>query len=104
MTKYHVTPKWNGNDLKTAADYLGEEEAIEMFLEKWETDDVSFAADQVTKIYLYETLADAQSHQKSYGGEILEIDDEWLEIRIDEVEGYPTVRNSISKNDIKRVA
>jgi hypothetical protein len=106
MTLYHVTPKWDGNDLETAASRLGEVEAIEMFLAKWEIDDASFAADQVTKIYLYATFEQAQEHQAMYDGEILEIDDRYLEVFTDWSEGIANlaVRHNIPKSDIRRLS
>ena len=101
MAKYHVT-NWDGENLQTAAQRFGEAEAIEMFCEKWDTD-ASFATDQVTKIYLYHTLSEAQDHKDTYGGEILEINDEYLDVAIDEIEGYSTVRYEIDKDAIKRI-
>jgi len=102
MTLYHVTPKWDGQDLAPAASRIGEAEAIEMFMAKWETDDTSFAQDQVSKVYLYNNIEQAVSHQDTYGGEILVIDATYLDIVIDEIEGYPTCRR-VSAADIKRI-
>lgn len=101
-TLYHVTPKWDGQDLKSAASRLGECEAIDIFMAKWQTEDSSFAQDQVVKIYFYRSLAEAINHQENYGGEILDIDDTWLDIKVDEIEGYPTCRGPVSVSDIKR--
>lgn len=103
--KYHVTQNWNGKDLKTAADFMGEEEAIEMFCEKWNTDDTSYAQDQIRKIYLYATIEEAQEHQDIYGGEILAINDEWLDIFEDWTEGVSILatRNTIKASDISRI-
>ncbi len=104
--KYHVTPEWDGGNLQTAAKRFGEVEAIEMFIAKWNCDDASFAADQVAKIYLYGTIDEAMAHQAEYGGEVLEIDDEYLEIATDYAEGQPVLctRNEIRSEDIKRIA
>jgi hypothetical protein len=105
MTKYHVTPKWDGGNLQSARDRFGEQAAIEMFCQKWGTEDGSFAADQVSKIYLYATLDEALAHQRDYGGEILAIDDTWLEVFEDWAEGVPilAVYGEISKADICRL-
>jgi hypothetical protein len=102
MTLYHVTPKWDGKDLESAASKMGEVAAIEIFLAKWQTEDDSFAQDQVTKVYFYNTINEAISHQETYGGEILAIDETYLDIAIDEIEGYPTCRR-VSASDIKRI-
>jgi hypothetical protein len=99
---YHVTPKWDGKDLESAASRLGECEAIDMFMAKWETEDASFAQDQVTKIFFYLTLAEATEHQATYGGEILAIDDTYITIKIDEIEGFPSYRGPVAAEDIKR--
>ena len=106
MTKYHVTPKWDGEDLETAAQRMGEEAAIEMFCEKWATEDASYAADQVTKIFLYATMDEAKEHQENFDGEILEISDEWLEVFEDWTEGSAVLatRNSIRAADIRRIS
>lgn len=105
MTKYHVTQQWDGKDLESASQRMGEEEAIEMFMKKWMCDDSSFAADQVTKIYVYATLSEAQAHQDSYDGEILEIDDTYLELREDWSEGILNFYSNtpISADDVKRI-
>ena len=103
--KYHVTPKWNEENLQTAVEFLGESEAVEMFMTKWETPDSSYAIDQVHKIYLYATIDEAREHQEVYGGEILEIDDQWLDIFEDWTEGSPVLatRNSINKDYIRKI-
>jgi hypothetical protein len=103
MTLYHVTPHWNGEELKSLASQLGECDAIDAFMAKWQTDDSSFAQDQVTNIYFYNTLDEAQDHQDEYGGEILAIDDTYLTITMDPIEGYPTSRGPISAHDINRI-
>ena len=104
--KYHVTLQWNGKSLQTAARFYGEAEAIEMFMKKWRTEDSAFAGDQVHKIYLYNTIEEARDHQKIYGGEILEIDDEWLEIFEDVSEGTPmlAVDREIDQKYIRRLS
>ena len=102
--KYHVTEKWDGKELQSAANRMGEEAAITMFMEKWETDDASFAADQVHYIYLYDTLEDAQNHQETYGGEILIIDDRYLELDIDPIEGYAVTFYDIPSELIEKVS
>lgn len=100
MTKYHVTPKWDGGDLKSAKEFYGSETAaIKQFCEKWGAD-VEHAYHHVTYVFLHDTLDEAREFQAEYGGEILAIDDTYLEITIDGVEGYPCVYGRISKDDI----
>ncbi|MCP3966682.1 MAG: hypothetical protein GY718_10080 [Lentisphaerae bacterium] len=89
--KYHVTKKWDGENLECAADYMGEDEAIDMFCEKWGTEDGAFAGDQVHKIFAYNTIAEAKEHQKDWGGQILAINDEFLEFDEDWTEGHPVL-------------
>lgn len=100
--KYHVTPKWDGENLQPAARRLGEEEAIEMFCAKWDTEDTSYAADQVWKVFMYATIEEARDHVDNFGGEILAINDEWLDIFEDMTEGQPVLatRNDIDAKDI----
>lgn len=101
--KYHVTPKWNEKELQTAAKLLGEAEAIAMFMEKWETEDASWAADQVHKLFFFDRLSDAQDYQDVVGGEILEINADGYEFFVDYHEGYTYTDETISISDIKRV-
>ena len=89
MTHYHVVSKWNGNDLQSAKERLGEQEAIEQFMKKWDTDDASWAADQVGKLFFYETKAEAIEHKSTYGGEILEVDLDDYEVYVDSFEKFP---------------
>lgn len=84
---YHVTEKWDGLDLECLADRLGEEDAIEEFCQRWDCDNAAFAADQVCKVYLYATLSEAMDHQEDFGGEILEIDGEYIDTMEDWAEG-----------------
>lgn len=101
--KYHVTPKWNGEDIVTASEYFGgEEAAIEAFCAKWDAD-TSFAYDQITKIFLFDTLEEAFEFQAEYGGEILEIEDTYIELNVDQIEGYKYTRTRINKSDIIRI-
>ncbi len=103
MKLYHVTEKWDGKDLQTAYDRLGDD-AIEYFMEKWDCDDSAFAADQITSIYFYATVEQAQNHQDNYGGEILEIDAEYIETEIDSIEGHICTQYPVRSQDIKRLA
>ena len=101
--KYHVTKEWDGKDLVSAAKRYGEAGAIDMFCKKWDADE-SFAIDQITKVYVYSTIEDAQEHKDVYGGEILEIDDTYLELVVDEIKGQLCSQYPISATDIKRVS
>ena len=102
--KYHVTNKWDGEDLESAELRFGTEEAIEMFCKKWDTEDVAFAQSQINNIYLFDTMEQAVEHQKFYGGEILEIDDEYIDTSTDTIEGFTVAYdNKISKEYIKKI-
>ena len=102
MKLYHVTPKWNGQNLQTAEQLFGED-AVEYFMDKWGCYDSSFAQDQVSRIYFYATLDEAQAHQDAFDGEILEIDASYIEIETDEVEGHICTRHQVNALDIKRI-
>lgn len=103
MTLYHVAHHWDGKELRSLANRLGERAAIDVFMAKWQTDDSSFAQDQVASIYFYRTLAEAQDHQDIYGGEILAIDETYIDISVDPIEGYPTCRGPVAIEDITRI-
>jgi len=100
--RYHVAKEWDGEDLQPLAKRIGENEAIEAFLESWPDADASMANDHVWKIFLYSTLAEAQEHRDVFGGEILEIDADILEIEKDLIEGYEYTSFDVPKESIRR--
>ena len=103
--KYHVTENWEGESLESAASRFGEEEAINIFCEKWGTDDTAYARDQINKIFVYGTIREAKNHQKNLGGQILEINDEFYEFDEDWTEGHAVLCTTmtIDADDIKVV-
>lgn len=101
--RYHVTQKWNGEDLQPLAKRIGENEAIEAFLESWLDADASMANDHVWKIFFFKNLEEAQEHQGIFGGEILEIDADILELEKDLIEGYECTSFDVPKEFIRKV-
>lgn len=101
--RYHVTKEWDGEDLQPLAKRIGENEAIEVFLESWPDTDASMANDHVWKIFFYKSLEEAQEHQGVFGGEILEIDADILELETDLIEGYEHTSFDIPKEFIRKV-
>jgi hypothetical protein len=101
--KYHVTKNWDGGDLESLAMRVGDDqEAMEIFCDRWP--EAGEAADlHIHCIFLYASLEQAIAHQENFGGEILEINDEYLEIREDPYEGELYVRDEIEAEYIKKI-
>ena len=105
-TYYHVTSNWDNGDLMCGAQYYGSETAaIERFCAKWGTDDSSYAQDQVTKLYLWASIEEAQAMQEDFGGEILKIETEDLTVFEDRTERTPMLatREIIPADCISRI-
>lgn len=100
--KYHVTKNWDGGDLESLAMRTGDEsEAIEIFCERWP--EASEAADlHVHCVFLHDTIEKAREFAASFGGEILEIDDEYLDIKVDPYEGELYVKDMIDAEYISK--
>ena len=99
---YHVCADgWDGEDLESLYTIYGEK-AYDMFQEKWpETGDMCFTHAHMVHMHL--TLDDAVEYQGEYGGEIVEISTEDLDIIID-YEEYPhPVTKNVPKEYIKKI-
>lgn len=104
MKKYHVSKNWNGRDLESLTTFLGDyNEAIEQFCERWP--ECTEAADlHVTYVFLYDSVQLAEQHAATFGGDILEINCEHIDLVIDPYEGFCCVKNSIDSEYIKKYA
>ena len=87
MKLYHVCANYDGGDLMTAARMMGELEAIESYVAKW-PEAGELAAAHVNMIHLHETIDQAREFAAIYGGAVLEIDAEYLDVVVDSLE-YP---------------
>ena len=99
--KYHVCNKWDEGDLESLYIRCGRDEnqAIKKYLKRWPEATVAMAVDHVHKVFLYKSLEEAMTHPKR--GQVLEIDDEFLEVHEDIIEGFSFVFGSIDAEDIK---
>lgn len=88
-TYYHVAPQWDGTDLTSLrTQWAGDESAaLDEFLARW-PEAGELAPEHIGYVHLYADLADAQTHARDFGGEVLVIEDEEdeLEIQIDHCE------------------
>lgn len=100
--KYHVSKNWDGGDLESLAIRCGDEsEAIEKFCKRWP--EACDAADMhVHCVFLHSTIEAAKEFSATYGGEILEIDDEYLDIQKDPYEGELYVKDMIDSEYVNK--
>lgn len=97
---YHVCQAWNGDDLLSLYEQLGEE-AYGIFAERHEIDN-GLGFDHAQFIHCHYTLEEARKYQRIWGGQILEIDTQDLAVKHDCVEyPHPMVRGRIPKEYIK---
>jgi len=104
MKYYHVTNKWDEGNLKSLADMIGESEAIEVYASKW-PEAGGLAIDHINVIHLHHEKEEAESFVADFGGEILEIDGEEIEVVIDTLEyPHPVCRHEIDACLIRRLS
>ena len=103
---YHVVPdSYDGGDLRSLYEQLGDD-AYEEFARRWpEAGDLGQV--HANRVFLYDDIADAQSHADSFGGRVLEIDPAGLDVRFDDLEipygrqrGFPYVERKIPRGSI----
>lgn len=114
---YHVCINgWDGYSLESAANRVGEEEAIENFIRRWDEsfDDswmeladsnlIELAIEHIQYVHMHETLEEAIDYATTYGNAntvILQINTEDYDIVYDYAEyKHPMTRENISVNDI----
>ncbi len=98
---YHVCPAWDGDDLLSLYEQLGNE-AYDVFYQKYELEN-GLGLDHAHFVHCHYTLEEAKEYQRIWGGQILEIDASELEIKHDCIEyPHPMVRDVIAKEYIKR--
>ena len=97
---YHVCPEWNGDDLLSLYEQLGEE-AYGVFARKHEIDN-GLGIGNAHFVHCHYTIKEAREFQRIYGGEILEIDASKLDVKHDCIEyPHPMVRGRIPKQYVR---
>ena len=97
---YHVCPEWNGDDLLSLYEQLGEE-AYGVFARKHEIDN-KLGIGNAHFVHCHYTVEEAVEYKRVFGGQILEIDASKLEVKHDCIEyPHPMVRNVIPKEYIR---
>jgi hypothetical protein len=102
-TMYHVVIKdWDGDDLLSLYQQIGDA-AYEEYAEKW-PEAGELGQYHVHYVHLHATLDQAREFVEEFGGEILEVNTEDLDIVIDNLE-YPhsMVRDRIPAEYVKRI-
>lgn len=98
---YHVSKKWDGGDLLSLHEQLGDD-AYEEFRNRW-PDSGGLAFSHSDLIHLYTTLDEAENHAAEFGGEVLVVDLSNIEWNIDKKEfPHPVVRGKIPKRYVSR--
>jgi hypothetical protein len=103
---YHVTAKWDGQDLESLYDRYGEK-AYDMYADRWpDAEELAYAHAHI--IHLHATEAKTKEYAEVYGGEILIINDRDndLDVEIDGLEKgarHPVCRQTIDKHYISRL-
>ena len=102
MTYYHVTRTWDGGDLLSLADQIGEKAAIRQFCKQW-PDACEIADVHVHYIHLWDSIRDARRMARYFGGRVLAIDGEFIDVTMDTSEpNHPhyVTRGPIPATDI----
>ena len=96
---YHVCKNWDRCNLKSLYEQY-ENQAYEMFLEKW-PEASELVEYHVHYIHCHFTLDEAREYQAEYGGQIIAIDTDNLEVVIDKLEySHPMVYGEITTDNI----
>lgn len=104
MKFYHVCQCWDGGDLMSLLDqHNGDESAaLEEFAARW-PEAGELGVYHISYIHLWDSLDQAEQFQSWFGGEILEINGDDLEIERDSLEfDHPITRDIIPKTNIRR--
>ena len=97
---YHVCPEWDGGDLLSLYEQLGNE-AYDIFYQKYELDN-GLGFDHVHYIHCHYTVEEVKEYQRNWGGQILEIDAKHLAVKHDCLEyPHPKVRGRIPKQYVR---
>jgi hypothetical protein len=97
---YHVCPRWDGDDLLSLYEQLGEEAYI-IFAKRHEVDN-ELGIGNAHFVHCHYTLQEAKEYKKIFGGQILEIDASKLEVKHDCIEyPHPKVRGRIPKQYVR---
>ena len=97
---YHVCQAWNGDDLLSLYEQLGEE-AYGVFARKHEIDN-KLGIGNAHFVHCHYTVEEAREYKKIFGGQILEIDASKLEVKHDCIEyPHPMVRGRIPKQYVR---
>ena len=99
---YHVCRDWDGNNLQSLYEQYGDQ-AYDIFLSKW-PDAGELAEYHVHYIHCHSALDEAKEYQAEYGGQIIAIDAEYLDVIIDNLEyPHPMVYGEITLDKITRI-
>ena len=99
---YHVVKHWDGGDLLSLYQQIGDA-AYEGYAEKW-PEAGELGQYHIHYIHLHATLEQAREFAEEFGGEILEISADDLDIEMDRLEyPHPMVRDCIPAEYIKRI-
>jgi hypothetical protein len=99
---YHVSENWDGGDLLSLYRQIGTD-AYEEYADRW-PDAGELGVYHVHYIHLHSTLGEAKAFADEFGGEILEINADDLDIEMDRLEyPHPMVRDCIPAEYIKRI-
>ena len=100
---YHVCSSWDGKDLQSLYAQYGDE-AYVMYADKW-PDSGNLSQVHAHVIHLHPSIDDAQKYADQYGGMILTIDDNGLDITIDDYEyPHPVCKHEIPAENIQAEA
>jgi hypothetical protein len=92
--------------LQSLRSQLGDDSAIDAYLERWPEAGPELAAAHVGMIHCHATLAEARKHVAMLGGRIVAINASGLRVRIDRAEEghpHPVVRETISASLLRWV-
>ena len=95
---YHVTSKWDGGPLKSIDQQLWSDELAEQIVAKWpDCNPERYYTTDGAYIHCHYSLADAIEYRNEYcrGGQILEIDETSLRVRIGSEYPHPVVAAEI---------
>ena len=97
---YHVCPEWDGSDLLSLFEQIGEE-AYVVFAKKHEINN-KLGIGNAHFVHCHYTVEEAREYQRNFGGQILEIDATALEVKHDCIEyPHPMVRGRIPKQYVR---
>ena len=97
---YHVCPSWNGGDLLSLYEQMGEE-AYDAFAVKHGIGN-GLGIGNAHFVHCHYTVEEAREYQKNWGGVILEIDAKHLAVKHDCLEyPHPKVRGRIPRQYVR---